>query len=144
MEFKIVFPEKPAIGHKVNVDFNGFTVTTDQPASYGGANTAPAPYMMFLSAIASCSGWFLLRFLETRKLPLDGIALKMNTKVDPETKALEEIRFSLTLPDSFPEKYRNAVTMAMHQCAVTRTILNPPRFATDILVGDQVVMSKSH
>lgn len=144
MEFKIVFPEKPAIGHKVNVEFNGFAVTTDQPVSYGGGNTSPAPYMIFLSAIASCSGWFLLRFLETRNLPLDGIGLTMNTRVNSETKALEEIRFALTLPESFPEKYRNAVAMAMHQCAVTRTIMNPPRFATDILVGDEIVMSKNH
>ncbi len=68
----------------------------------------------------------------------------MKTVVDPETKALAEIRFSLTLPESFPEKYRNAIIMAMNQCAVTKAILNPPRFATDVIVGGAVVLSKNH
>ncbi|MBN1879216.1 OsmC family protein [bacterium] len=144
MEFRVTFPEEPAIGHKVNAEFNGFTVCTDQPLSYGGGNSAPAPFTVFLSAIATCAGWFLLRFLEARKIPLDGIDLRMNTSVDPETKALAEIRFSLTLPDTFPDKYRNAVIMAMHQCAVTRTIQNPPQFSTDIVVGNSVVLSKNH
>ncbi len=27
MDFKIVFPEQPVVGHKVNTEFNGFTVS---------------------------------------------------------------------------------------------------------------------
>ena len=143
MDFKISFPEQTAKGHKVNVLFNDFEVNTDQPVSYGADNSAPAPFLMFLSSIASCSGWFLLRFLEARDLSLEGVELMMTSSMDKETKMLSEIRFTLSLPESFPKKYYKAVVNAMHQCAVTRTIMNPPKFTSDVKVKNDIVFQNT-
>ncbi len=143
MEFKVVFPEQKTNSHKVNVQFTDFEVKTDQSKSYGGENTQPAPYLMFLSSIASCSGWFLLRFLEARNIPLDGIELVMNTVTDKETKQLTDIILSLKLPESFPAKYYNAVLASVQQCSVSKTILSPPRLGTEVVVNDAVVKQKS-
>jgi putative redox protein len=144
MDFQVSFPEQTEKSHKVNVAFNGFEVKTDQPASSGGDNSAPAPFLVFLSSIATCSGWFLLRFLEARNLPLDGIELRMSTSMNKETKMLAEIRFMLSLPESFPKKYYKAVVNAIHQCAVTRTVLNPPRFVSEVKVNNDVVIENTH
>jgi ribosomal protein S12 methylthiotransferase accessory factor len=38
------------------------------------------------------------------------------------------------LPAGFPEKYREAITRAVDQCAVKRHLDHPPRLAT-VLVG---------
>ena len=143
MEFKVVFPEQKTNSHKVNVQFTNFEVMTDQPASYGGENTQPAPYMMFLSSIASCSGWFLLRFLETRNIPLDGIELVMNTVTDKQNHRLTDVVMSLKLPDSFPAKYYNAALASVQQCSVSKTILSPPRFGSQVVVNDNIVLQKS-
>jgi len=39
---------------------------------------------------------------------------------DPKRKIITEIRFCLTLPRGFPEKYRNGILRAMEQCTVKR------------------------
>jgi putative redox protein len=144
MELKVVFPEQTANSHKVNVRFKEFEVKTDQPKSYGGDNSEPAPFLLFLSAIATCSGWFLLRFLETRNLSPEGVDLVMKTVTDKETKRLTEIIFTLKLPESFPSKYYSAILSAIHQCSVTKTILSPPRFTSEIFVNDAIVLHKAH
>lgn len=144
MEIKIEFPEQSLNGHKVNAHLGNHVLHTDQPKSYGADDSAPAPFLMFLGSIATCSGWFLLRFLEARDIPLDGISLKMATKMDKTTKLIPEIKFELTVPETFPKKYYKAVIAAIHQCAVTRHLMNPPHFATDIVINDTVALSQRH
>jgi len=144
MEIKIEFPENSVNGHKVNALAGDHVIHTDQPKSYGAEDSAPAPFVLFLGSIATCSGWFLLRFLEARNISLEGVSLKMTTRMDKETRLVPEVKFELTLPESFPAKYHKAVIAAIHQCAVTRHLMNPPRFATDIVVNDDVVVSQIH
>lgn len=143
MEMNIVFPEKSVNGHKVHAVVNEYVIKTDQPVSYGADNSAPSPFLTFLGAIGTCSGWFLLRFLEARNLPLDGVLVTMTTKMDPDTHLIPEVKFTVTLPAEFPEKYRKPMIAAMHQCAVTRHLQHPPKFVTDVVVDGETVLSKS-
>jgi len=143
MEMKITFPENSVNGHKIDAHAAGHIIKTDQPKAYGADDSAPAPFLTFLAAIGTCSGWFLLRFLEARSLSLDGIELKMTASMDKNTHLIPEIKFILSLPDDFPAKYRKPLITAIHQCAVTRHMLNPPKFTTDIEVDGNVVISKS-
>ena len=144
MEMKIVFPENTEKGHKVHALVGNHTIKTDQPKSYGADDSAPAPFLLFLGAIGTCSGWFLLRFLEARNLSVEGIELIMSTKMDKETKMLPEIKFTVKLPESFPEKYRKPLVSAIHQCAVTRHMMTPPTFKSEVEVNGEIVVSKTH
>jgi putative redox protein len=121
---EITFPG----GVAVEARFADFTVRTDQPVAYGGENSAPAPFDLFLASLGTCAGLFVLLFCQERQLPTDGLRLTLETERDTEKHRLSKVRMAIHLPPEFPEKYRQAVVRAANQCSVKRVILDPPEF----------------
>ncbi|HEX7185635.1 MAG TPA: OsmC family protein [Thermoanaerobaculia bacterium] len=131
MNMKITFPG----GLGVNAAFKGFTVMTDQGVEHGGGGTAPEPFDLFLASLGTCAGLYALRFCQQREIATQGLGLTITTQRDPEGKRLALVRLAIELPAGFPEKYREAVTRAVDQCAVKRQILEPPRFEVVTVAG---------
>ncbi len=121
---KITFPG----GVAVNAEFDGFIVQTDQPERAGGQGAAPAPFDLFLASLGTCAGFFALRFCQQRELATAGLGLALEVERDPEKKLPAKVRIEIRLPDGFPEKYRSAIIRATDQCAVKRSIADPPEF----------------
>jgi len=121
---EITFPG----GVAVEARFADFTVRTDQPFAYGGQNSAPAPFDLFLASLGTCAGLFVLLFCQERQLPTAGLKLTLETERDTEKHRLNKVRMAIHLPPEFPEKYRRAVVRAANQCSVKRVILDPPEF----------------
>jgi ribosomal protein S12 methylthiotransferase accessory factor len=119
---EITFPG----GVKVNAQYKGFEIATDQPERNGGENTAPAPFDFFLASLGTCAGFFALRFCQQRDLPTDGLLLRLTTEHNSETKRLDRVEITMQLPKAFPEKYRKAIIRATDQCAVKKALLDPP------------------
>ena len=124
MEIKITFPG----GKKVNAEFNGMTVKTDQPAKYGGEGSAPSPFDYFLASLGTCAGIYVLGFCDKRKIPTEHISLLQRHEHEKqgEKVILKKIVLEIHLPGDFPEKYREAVIKVANQCAVKKSLLNPP------------------
>jgi ribosomal protein S12 methylthiotransferase accessory factor len=129
MRIETVYPG----GVRVDAVVRGFTVASDQPVGYGGDDTAPAPFELFLASIATCAGFYAVQFCRKRQLPTAGLALSLDARRDPETHQLAEVHLELSLPDDFPEKYREAIVRAIDQCAVKRALEAPPRFTTTVV-----------
>ncbi len=68
----------------------------------------------------------MLRFFQQRHLDTAGLTLSVTTRRDPERKLVSGIRIEVVLPESFPEKYREAVLRAVEQCSVKRHLAAPP------------------
>lgn len=115
-------------GVAVEARFAEFSVRTDQPVAYGGQNSAPAPFDLFLTSLGTCAGLFVLLFCQERQLPTDGLRLTLETERDTEKHRLSKVRMTIHLPPAFPEKYRRPVIRAANQCSVKRAILDPPEF----------------
>ncbi|MDX9785276.1 MAG: OsmC family protein [Desulfobacterales bacterium] len=124
MEFDIRFEG----GKKINATFNGFTVQTDQPVADGGENSAPGPFDLFLSALGTCAGFYVLSFCEARKISTDNIRLSLLSDYHEEKGRLETVRIHIHLPDEFPEKYKKTLIRVVGQCSVKKAIMNPPEF----------------
>jgi ribosomal protein S12 methylthiotransferase accessory factor len=120
-------------GLKVDAEYHGFTIKTDQPFRQGGEGSAPAPFDLFLVSLATCAGFYVLAFCLGRKLSTDGIDISMAMEKDPETKMIAKITICVDLPPGFPEKYKDAIAKAVDHCAVKAHILKPPAF--EIKVG---------
>jgi ribosomal protein S12 methylthiotransferase accessory factor len=125
MEMEVNFPG----GLAVDATFGNFTISTDQPRMAGGDGSAPSPFALFIGSIATCAGFFALRFCQERALDTEGMKLSCKVNRNPETRRLEDVAIDLKLPEGFPDKYTKPIIRAIDQCAVKRTIQDPPEFS---------------
>jgi ribosomal protein S12 methylthiotransferase accessory factor len=135
-EMKVSFPG----GLKVDADFLGFTVKTDQAVKSGGEASAPAPFDLFLASLGTCAGYYVLRFLEKRNIPSKNAGITMTLEKDEQKKKLGKIKMKIHVPPEFPEKYRQAVINAAETCTVKKTIADPPEFEFETEVGDDKIL----
>ena len=122
VEMRILFRGKK----KIDAEFNGFTVQTDQPVESGGENEAPGPFDLFLASIGTCAAVFIQSFCEKRTISTDGIELREKVGWDESRKLVTKITLELKLPKTFPEKYRESVISAANLCTVKRHLKEPP------------------
>ena len=124
MDMIVTFP-----GNKrVDAQYKGFTIQTDQPIHGGGDNSAPAPFDLFLTSIATCAGIYVVYFCEKRDIPLDNIRVIQRMERNAEKRMIEKITIDVELPPDFPEKYRNALVHAVDLCTVKKHMMDPPAF----------------
>lgn len=122
-EMKITFPGNK----KVNAQWHGFEIATDQPAP-AGDGSAPTPFDLFLASLGTCAGIFALGFVQSRGLSAEGLGISVNFERDPATHLLSKAVMHITPPKGFPEKYLPALIKSAEQCLVKRTMDNPPKF----------------
>jgi len=115
-------------GKKMAAKVGDKTITTDVPSEIGGNGTAPAPFTLFLTSIATCAGLYALNFCEARQIPTDDMALSMHYDFDLAKKRCETLTIDLKLPSGFPSKYQKAILKAMDLCTVKQHMVNPPEF----------------
>ena len=124
MEMKIV----SAGGKKVNALFKGFTIKTDQSKEYGGDQSAPEPFDMFIASIGTCAGINIIVFCQRHSISTEKIKLILLFEKNQKTKMIEKIKIEIQLPTNFPEKYKNAVIRSADLCSVKKHMINPPEF----------------
>ena len=124
MQMEISFPS----GKKVNSTYKGFTVETDQPKDEGGDGSAPEPYDLFLSAIGTCAGVYVVYFCDERGLDAAGIKMTLEFDRNEKKHLIEAVRIHIDLPPGFPKKYKKAVIKTAGLCTVKRNIIDPPKF----------------
>jgi ribosomal protein S12 methylthiotransferase accessory factor len=121
-------------GKKVNAEFGGFTIKTDQSVHVGGDGSAPEPFMLFLASIGTCAGIYIYSFCQSRGLPTEGIRIVQSHHAKESGRGIGRISLSIELPPDFPEKYRDAVINAANLCAVKKHIQDPPVFEISTVI----------
>ena len=118
-------------GKKVDAEMGDFIVKTDQPVYAGGENTAPAPFALFLASLATCAGYYVMAFCQSRNITYEGITLAMKTEKNPEIRRIGKIFIDINLPEGFPEKYKKAVIKSVNRCTVKVHMQYPPEFIVE-------------
>jgi ribosomal protein S12 methylthiotransferase accessory factor len=131
MDMIVSFPG----GLRVDAEYKGFTVKTDQPEGEGGENSAPSPFDLFFCSLGTCAGFYVLTFCSGRGIPTDGIRVILNTVRDSETRMVTQVNIDIQLPADFPEKYVKAVKASADKCTVKKHILKPPAFNITATIG---------
>lgn len=132
-DIRVSFPG----GMKVDAEYKGFVINTDQPVYQGGEGSAPAPFDLFLASIATCAGVYVASFCQKRGIPYEKARIVMKTEKNPETKMVEKISIDVELPADFPEKYMAAVVKAVDSCAVKAHLVKPPGFQVEARIIDK-------
>lgn len=123
MEMRISFEGKK----KVNAEFNGQIVSTDQPLQAGGDGSAPAPFTLFLASIGTCAGIYVKSFCDQRNISTDDIYITQKMNYNYKSRMIDNIELKVHLPNNFPEKYKAAVVNAANLCAVKEHLKSPPQ-----------------
>ncbi len=119
-------------GKKVMAHYDGFDIATDQGVDSGGEGTAPEPFDYFLASIATCAGYYVLKFCEGRDISTDGISLHQSWERN-EAKKLERIDIRIQVSPDFPAKYHKALVRAANTCSVKKTLADPPEITTEVV-----------
>ncbi|MCJ7579069.1 MAG: OsmC family protein [Candidatus Aminicenantes bacterium] len=130
-EMKVYFPG----GKKVYAEYRDFVIKTDQPVYQGGEGTAPAPFDLFLASIATCAGYYVLAFCQSRGLSFENLSIVMKKEINPEFKRIEKLFIQINLPPDFPEKYKSAVIKSVNSCAVKIHMQDPPEFIVESFIN---------
>lgn len=133
MEMIISFED----GKKVNAEYKGMTIKTDQPVKAGGSGSAPEPFSLFLASIGTCAGIYVKSFCDQRNIPSSGIRLVQTMNYNPEKRLIDKISIDIQLPDGFPEKYRDAVIKAADLCTVKKHLVSPPEITVQTIQDSQ-------
>ncbi len=131
MDMVVTFPGST----RVNAEYKGSTIETDQSITGGGEGSAPAPFDLFLASIATCAGYYVMSFCQGRDIPTDDISVVMKSEWNREAHLIRTITIDIQLPADFPEKYKKAVIASADKCSVKRHILNAPEFKINALIG---------
>ena len=129
MDLIVTFPG----GRKVDAEYKGHTIKTDQTVHAGGDDSAPAPFDYFLASIGTCSGIYVVDFCQNRGIPLDGIRIVQSVERDPEKKMIRLVKLDIEVPPDFPEKYKKSLVRVVELCAEKKHIIDPPEFAKEVV-----------
>jgi ribosomal protein S12 methylthiotransferase accessory factor len=126
-------------GKKVDAEFGGFTIHTDQPPKYGGADSAPSPFDVFLASIGTCAGYFVQNYCQSRGLSTEGVEIVQHMDWDLAKHLVTKVRLEIQVPESFPEQYRASLVSAVNLCTVKKHLKNPPEIeaATHVKLDEQ-------
>jgi putative redox protein len=115
-------------GKRVDAEYHGFSIRTDQARSAGGEGSAPQPFDLFLASIATCAGIYVKGFCDSRGIASEGLGLEMRIEHDAASHRVARLVLEIRLPEGFPETHREAVIRAADLCAVKKHMLQPPAF----------------
>lgn len=119
-------PVSFAGGVRVETQLGAHTVVTDQLPVHGGTDAGPSPYDLFLASIATCAGFYAAAFCNSRKIPMEGLAVSLEVEEDETTHLPKELTVNLTLPKDFPEQYRAAILRSVENCKVKKSLAANP------------------
>lgn len=124
MEIAISFPKNQQVAAKIG----DFEILTDQQKRYGGDEEAPQPYHLFLASLATCGGYYLLKFCEARKINHKEIKIKMVYSWENKESGNPLFEIKIELPETFEDKYIGPLIKSVEQCAVKKAIEASPIF----------------
>ena len=127
-------------GVAVNAEWKGHLIRTDQPEKSGGEDAAPSPFDLFLASIATCVGFYVVQFCRSREIDTSDLEVRMTLAKDETTRLVSTIDIDISLPDGFPDKYRDAVLRAADQCTVKRHLADPPEIR--LTLGEEANVSR--
>jgi putative redox protein len=128
-EMEIRFPG----GQKVDAQYKGFTIHTDQPVEDGGGGSAPTPFSLFLASLGTCTGYYILSFCQRKGIPTKDIKAIAHIDRNPTSHMVERYAIDIHVPNEFPEQYKNAMVKSAESCIVKKHLLKPPQFTIAVV-----------
>lgn len=120
-------------GMKIVAHYDGMAIETDQPKEDGGEGSAPSPFDLFLASLGTCTGFYVASFCRARDISTEGVRIVQSWVREEGTKKLTDVRLEIRVPESFPERYRDALVRVAGQCSVKKALESSPKIVTEVV-----------
>jgi uncharacterized OsmC-like protein len=106
-------------------------LNADEPLSAGGSDTGPTPYELLLAALGACTAMTVTMYARRKKLPLDGIVVRLRHsrihaedcfECQTEEGFLDRIDREIELSGSLSPDDRLRLFEIAEKCPVSRTL----------------------
>jgi len=85
------------------------------------------PPTYFRMALVKCISVYIREFCRHREINPAGIEIDVHFVSDKfSVKEIDTIRISVSLPESFPQKYKRAIDTLISQCRIIDLLADPP------------------
>ncbi|MEU4659132.1 OsmC family protein [Streptomyces sp. NPDC023723] len=116
----------PVAGDAFEIRARGHVITTDQPRTDGGTDTAATPVELFVASIASCTAHYAGRYLDRHGLDRDGLAVRADFRMaDDRPARVAALSVTVQAP-SLPADRLPALRAVVSHCTVSNTLARPP------------------
>ena len=122
-------------GARFVINVRGHTLTVDQPETDGGQDRAPTPTEMFIGSLASCVGFYALRYLMRHGLPTAGLAVTARYEMGGRPARVTDMRLEVAVPAGVPEERHAALLAVASHCTVHNTLRDPPDVQISVTVA---------
>ena len=102
------------------IDVNGrHTITTDEPESLGGTDTAPAPHELLAATLASCVSTMIVLYARRRDWDLGDV--RVDVEYDANTTP-RQVEVSVHLPAGLTAEQTERLRRVADTCPVRRAL----------------------
>ena len=103
----------------------GHKVFCDQPIENGGFDEGMTPPEFLLASLATCAGYYAAQYLNGRKLPSDGLSVRVSAEKASQPARLASFQIEVTVP-GLDDRHREGILRAAKACLIHNTLLGAP------------------
>jgi putative redox protein len=104
--------------HEIDVNAR-HTITTDEPATLGGTDTAPTPHELLAAALASCVSTMIVLYAQRRDWELGDVQVDLSYDADTNPR---EVDVCIHLPDGLTADQIKRLERVAQTCPVRRAL----------------------
>jgi putative redox protein len=111
-------PINGTLRHEIDVNAR-HTITTDEPASLGGTDTAPTPHELLAASLASCVSTMIVLYAQRRDWDLGDLQVDVRYDADTTPRTVE---VTVHLPDGLTADQVTRLERVANTCPVRRAL----------------------
>lgn len=128
---------KLTITHEDELRFNAncgiHNVTVDLPIHSGGTDQGMTPPDLFVSALGSCIGVYIVDYCERVDIPHEGLRIHLEWKVSERPKRISKLNADVELPMvALSPELEAGLRQATEQCLLHNTLNQAPSLNLNI------------
>ncbi len=126
--------ENGASPYAVSITVSGHALSGDEPISFGGGDTGPAPYDLLTASLGECTAMTVRWYAKQQNWPLDKVDVVITHRkecVEGSPKKTDVFEKSITLHGSaLSDEQRRKLIEVSAKCPIQRTLEGAPVIKT--------------
>ena len=135
MKYSFEKPITAGIGtekYRVTINWRNGVLYADEPISSGGQDTAPDPYTLLLSSLASCTLSTLRMYIDRKQWQVPEIYIELNMFQVALPNFTTTIERKITFNTNIDEEQKEALLSIAKKCPVSKILENNIEINTTI------------